>query len=343
MEDCSPTVVASPIASPFSVRRWLLVLVVLAPGLFVAAACGSKLLIDRANASVGVQLSILILFATILSLFAAGAVVRHLVHWRNPTRMLVTRIEQIRDNTARIEELSTIGGAAAPVAKLVHDLFCEMKQQRAEVTRMESDLRQRVAQRTDALERELGTMRTQANKDPLTGLQNRRILNECLKTTLDRAVANLFDVTVLMADLDNFKLLNDTLGHPAGDEFLKAVGQIIRSTIRPNDFAFRCGGDEFVVVLAETGPEAATHFARRLVSLVDAIGKSLRLVPPVGMSIGMASRSELNRPNAEELLAAADKNLYQVKTARKAASIHPTPSPIKVEGRPRLARSLSAK
>ncbi len=159
--------------------------------------------------------------------------------------------------------------------------------------------------------------RQQANKDPLTGLHNRRMLSQCLQTLLERGGETGTDVCVLTADLDNFKLLNDTLGHPAGDDLLKAVGQIIRSTIRPTDLAFRCGGDEFVVLMPDAGPEAGHNLAHRVASLVDALGKGLRLSKPVGLSVGVTSASQLRSPDVERLLGQADQRLYAAKRERK--------------------------
>ena len=96
----------------------------------------------------------------------------------------------------------------------------------------------------------------QATRDALTGLLNRRSLD----IEIDRAVEQFqsvgTDACLLMIDIDHFKGLNDTLGHAAGDELLKSIAQIMRSAIRNSDQAFRCGGDEFVILLGGCGIRA---------------------------------------------------------------------------------------
>src|SRR5207249_3038126 len=110
---------------------------------------------------------------------------------------------------------------------------------------------------------------------------------------------------------------NDTLGHAAGDELLRNIGQIIRSSIRENDAAFRCGGDEFVVVLNGSTVGAAQALAKRINSLVAALAKTLRIPQRPGLSIGISTLDELRDPNAQSLLEQADKRLYEIKSARK--------------------------
>ena len=119
-----------------------------------------------------------------------------------------------------------------------------------------------------------------------------------------------------MIDIDYFKTLNDTLGHAAGDELLRDIGQIIRSTIRENDAAFRCGGDEFVVVLPGCTEESAQSMAERLNSLVKALTRPLRLAQQPKLSIGLSTLNSIREPSAAGLLEEADKRLYEVKSAR---------------------------
>ena len=117
------------------------------------------------------------------------------------------------------------------------------------MTEMDREVRQRIANKTEALERKIGSLHNQATRDVLTGLLNRRALDEHLAKAMERCAAKGLAVSVLMIDVDNFKPLNDTLGHAAGDELLRSIGQLLRSTLRDGDTPFRCGGDEFVIVL----------------------------------------------------------------------------------------------
>jgi diguanylate cyclase (GGDEF)-like protein len=160
-------------------------------------------------------------------------------------------------------------------------------------------------------------MKEQASRDPLTGLYNRRALDEHLTRIIDRRTAEGGTLSLLMIDVDYFKLLNDTLGHAAGDQLLRSIGQIIRSGIRESDLAFRCGGDEFVVVLDPCEPRDACRLVDRLVSLVDALAKPLRVSRPPRLSIGLSHLGDFGQPSAKALLEAADRALYNVKGDRK--------------------------
>jgi diguanylate cyclase (GGDEF)-like protein len=181
-------------------------------------------------------------------------------------------------------------------------------------------MRQRVAQRTDALERTIGTLRHQATRDPLTGLFNRRFLDQYLPQVVQRSMSQGMDVAVLMCDLDHFKLLNDTLGHAAGDDLLKSVGQIIRSTIRGEDVPFRVGGDEFLVVLPSSTAEHAWALGERLASLVDGLGKTLKLPRRPRLSFGVACLTEVADRSVNGLLLRADQALYERKRVRQGAA-----------------------
>jgi diguanylate cyclase (GGDEF)-like protein len=126
-------------------------------------------------------------------------------------------------------------------------------------------------------------------------------------------------MALLMIDLNNFKTLNDTLGHAAGDQMLRDLGRIIQSTIRDGDMAFRVGGDEFVVTLSNCPQQAAQRVAERLESLTVGIAAPLKLPPgkPLGLSIGICTLDQIPQPTAEAMLAYADELLYSIKNARK--------------------------
>src|SRR5206468_3832062 len=109
----------------------------------------------------------------------------------------------------------------------------------------------------------------QATRDPLTGLHNRRLLDQYLPRAIETCREKGDDLAVLAIDVDHFKKLNDAMGHAAGDALLRDIGRLIRSTVRAQDAAFRCGGDEFVIVLPGAGAEAAEAMARRLAWLFD--------------------------------------------------------------------------
>ena len=156
-----------------------------------------------------------------------------------------------------------------------------------------------------------------AIRDPLTGLMNRRTLMERVHEAI--ALSRRYGVvsTVLLLDLDHFKRVNDTLGHVAGDELLRAVANVIRNDVRAPDQAFRYGGDEFVVLLPNTPPELAVHLANRLLDSVRyRCGHTLPAELGVGCSIGVAA-VRAGTDSAEDVLAEVDEALYRAKDLGK--------------------------
>lgn len=160
-------------------------------------------------------------------------------------------------------------------------------------------------------------METLASHDSLTGLLSRRALLERLMEECDRSRRYRSNLSVLLVDCDQFKEINDTYGHGAGDQALQAVADIFRCSIREVDRAGRLGGDEFLVVLPETGSEQALLVAERIRSAVQAQGlqncegRSFQF----SLSIGVATRHPGEWTGQGELLHAADEALYRAKAA----------------------------
>jgi diguanylate cyclase (GGDEF)-like protein len=155
----------------------------------------------------------------------------------------------------------------------------------------------------------------QATHDPLTGLANRALLNERLKSALGRCSAS-FSAGLLMLDLDGFKDVNDTLGHAAGDELLVDVAQRLTSRVRDQDIVARLGGDEFALLVEGVDASTLHDYTLRILdsfrdSFTLAHGHSVR----VTTSIGARSITESTTPS--EALRDADTALYRAKTAGK--------------------------
>ncbi len=293
-------------------RRWRVAALV--PPVFIGAMVATHWLLQRQFLP---RAWVVCTLAGAMTVTVAGLFVMH-VHWHRPLRKLERLLTLVRADELRIEELASVKGDLRGLAGQLFELMSELKQQRAQHAQTDREMRQRLAQRTDALERLVGSLRHQANKDPLTGLHNRRGFDQHLAALIEHAQKACSDACILMLDLDNFKVLNDTLGHDAGDEFLRSVGQIIRSAIRDSDLAFRYGGDEFVLLLPETPRRGGELLARRLVSLVDALGRTYKLPRQPGLSAGVAALSEVPQPQVEAFLKQADSRLYADKRTRKA-------------------------
>ncbi len=154
-----------------------------------------------------------------------------------------------------------------------------------------------------------------AEKDALTGLFNKRSFQNRIAWATARARDNNTPVTLLMIDLDNFKKCNDTYGHQVGDELLVSVGHVIRRSIRTSmtDEGFRCGGDEFAVILQETNAEGALQVAQRMQSEFERIENRYGTTMSIGVACGTGTIT------SEELIRKSDDALYRAKGAGKNA------------------------
>jgi diguanylate cyclase (GGDEF)-like protein len=151
--------------------------------------------------------------------------------------------------------------------------------------------------------------------DELTGLLNRR----GFETELSRALARArrMDETglLLMCDLNAFKAVNDTYGHPAGDAILRATGQTLKRNTRESDYVARVGGDEFAVIMTHTSQAQCERLAQKLSSLVNGLSVTVQGKPiPVSASFGMTPYDRNSHPDT--LLFFADQNLYKNKGPR---------------------------
>jgi diguanylate cyclase (GGDEF)-like protein len=150
-----------------------------------------------------------------------------------------------------------------------------------------------------------------AHQDPLTSLPNRRQLDEDIAGPLQRMSQGV----VAMLDIDHFKRFNDEYGHRVGDVTLQKVAAVLRSSVRDEDFVYRYGGEEFVVVFSDTNAYEATMLANRLRLAVEAApisGENLEPVGPVTISIGLAAMPA-HGSDVENLIELADKAMYRAK------------------------------
>lgn len=158
-----------------------------------------------------------------------------------------------------------------------------------------------------------------ADVDGLTGLLNRRSFYEVYEKLFANAKRYKHPISFAYLDLDNFKTINDRLGHEAGDEVLRIVSDIISQHIRQSDLASRLGGDEFAIVLTETGFDGAGLTFKKLQSEVNAAMSERNW--EVTMSVGAISC--INLPdNCTEIISAADQLMYQVKKGGKNNLVH---------------------
>jgi len=150
---------------------------------------------------------------------------------------------------------------------------------------------------------------SEARIDSLTGLANRRAVEEILAAEISRAQRFAHELAVVLLDLDRFKEINDSFGHAAGDVMLRAVSRLLTSLARQGDTVARWCGEEFVVVLPETDLAGAQRFAERLRRTIEA-----HSVGDMHTSASCGVATMLPEDSVEELLGAADQALYQAKS-----------------------------
>ena len=209
----------------------------------------------------------------------------------------------IRSQSRRNDEVGKLVNAFNAMADLhqeTHDRLVTMN----------VDLERRVAQRTQQL-REL------ASRDPLTGLFNRRHLNEMLNRRFAEAKRYNTDLSCIMIDLDDFKAINDAFGHQVGDEVLVLAASTINGELRAADMAARFGGDEFIAILPQTdGGNAQTLAGRIAEKFARELSERLPQVRTT-LSMGIACVTTPDIEDPESLVRAADRSLYKAKATGK--------------------------
>ena len=157
-------------------------------------------------------------------------------------------------------------------------------------------------------------LRHQSVRDPLTGLFNRRYLEESLEREIHRANRTHRQISFVMLDLDHFKRFNDTFGHQAGDMLLREVAGVIKSGIRAGDLACRYGGEEFALIISEADSAGAAKCVENLREAIKHLSLTYRgqVLGSVTLSAGIAA-FPINGENPADLIQAADAALYQAK------------------------------
>ena len=217
------------------------------------------------------------------------------------------------------DEQIQIATLLAQLAALVLDsvqLYAGAEHEIGERQRAEAELRvanERLQQQLTEIEALQALLREQANRDPLTGLYNRRYLHDTLEREVSRAAREGSALSIVIMDIDEFKTINDRFGHAAGDQMIQSLGHLLQTQTRSGDVACRYGGEEFLVVL----PGASLAAAQARAEHWRAVFQSQRLAWPGGelratLSLGIAAFPSQGR-DGDEVVRRADQALYVAK------------------------------
>jgi len=200
---------------------------------------------------------------------------------------------------ARKRELSESAGKRVALQAAVVDVLTSASLLRLPIVMEYEDLRK---------------LQINATTDPLTGLYNRRFFDDYFEKELNRSLRYSHHLALVVFDLHRFKEVNDRYGHPQGDILLQMAAATLRKSMRTSDYAFRIGGDEFALLLPQSGTEQAATMSRRLRAAYAATIEPLRLGVSLGLDYGLAVYPD-DGEQQEILIRVADERLYQLKNA----------------------------
>lgn len=166
-------------------------------------------------------------------------------------------------------------------------------------------------QKIKELQEENTKLRSLSLIDGLTGLSNKRFFWMQLETEIARTKRTGHSCTLMMIDLDNFKCLNDTLGHLEGDRFLEEFGRIMHDNCRSTDLPCRYGGDEFALIMPATSVSDALKTGERLKTVLAHMPQ--KSDPPISLSIGISEYTSFSPYGMQEFVRAADEAMYEAK------------------------------
>ncbi|NLM44371.1 MAG: GGDEF domain-containing protein [Clostridiales bacterium] len=154
--------------------------------------------------------------------------------------------------------------------------------------------------------------------DPLTDLPNRRLLEKLIKKEFSSMQRYGYETVIIILDIDNFKYINDTYGHPVGDNILRQLADLLKSNVRESDTVSRFGGEEFIILMPKTSVEGGYAFAERLRKII--MEKSFNIgsiTLQITSSFGVSSMRNMTSQSLEDYYFLADKALYLAKQSGK--------------------------
>lgn len=266
-------------------------------------------------------------FELLAAVGAGWAAMLFCAPWRH-VQTLEERSKEIRRLTAQVREVSSGDRRSAldkdlinrkddlgQLSRAIHDSLKTTIATQLEFRNLERRFGHNIRRETDRATKDL---RRQVMADPLTGLGNRRALEELMDELVHTDGGWAGRVVAAAIDLDHFKTVNDTLGHEIGDECLVFLADLLKSSLRREDRAVRLGGDEFLVLMPALEVEEARRAVSRLADLFAQMPWPYPAAPRPTLSIGLAASCNRDSDDPGDLLRRADEALYASKRAGRA-------------------------
>ena len=225
------------------------------------------------------------------------------------------KVTRYVDSIRATDDLTQLNSLLADLMNDTRTIQLDMQRSRDEMMQAKREA-EAAEQRIIELEHQLEAASEKVREDHLTGALNRRGLDTAFIAEIARADREARPLSVSVIDIDNFKQLNDRLGHQAGDGALVHLVQVVKDTLRPTDVVARYGGEEFVVLLPNTNADGAIDVAQRIIKHIDALAlphSRSKTAPHVTLSIGITFTTPKKQSTIAEFLAKADSALYKAK------------------------------
>lgn len=233
-----------------------------------------------------------------------------------PVQGLIGSVDDIKLISVSVPDLELIN--LAGVLGVAYGSMHKLTAQESSVIRSILAVMVMVVGSSKALSKTMGELEYYSTHDPLTGLYNRRYFNEMLEYEVGRSERHQHEFSILMLDLDDFKDVNDTYGHPCGDMVLRGLAEVMLTVMRKGDLATRIGGDEFAIILTETGREGGKFVAEKLrnelrdISFEGPNGKKFHITTSIGLVTFPGDAQSVS-----DLMAGVDVGLYHAKEMGK--------------------------
>lgn len=261
------------------------------------------------NRLVIITLGVLI-FAICLSLVYSKILLRPINNLIGATEKVIDGHYDVEIATDRGDEIGRLTTIFNMMLAQIRRYLAELHKSNVELEAININLEKKVEERTRQLE-------ALSNQDGLTGIANRRKLDEYLRHEFDLAARNAFPLSLIILDIDFFKCFNDTYGHPAGDDCLKKVAQALSDSLhRSSDFAARYGGEEFVAILSNSSHEAACTIGERIranIQRLEIPHEASSVAQRVTVSLGICTLDNCKTTSLHDFIILADELLYKAK------------------------------